>query len=112
MATPRGLKGRERFLVGVGSIRPGSRGPSGRMGVGPVDPGHRPAASALGWSLATLRAAKTKPAKPTKPAKKVRQASGDAGLLFKNGVSQAGRDASGPRGVTPTGQSCLDQASG
>src|SRR5215210_6280911 len=46
---PRGLKGRKRFWVGAGSLRPGSRGPSGRRVVEPVDPGHRPAASALGW---------------------------------------------------------------
>ncbi len=35
----------------------GSRGPSGRRAVGTVDPGHQPSASALGWVLATLRAA-------------------------------------------------------
>jgi hypothetical protein len=37
--------------------------------VGPVDPGHRPPASALGWALATLRAAKTRPAKPDEAGK-------------------------------------------
>src|SRR5215217_596849 len=38
-----GLKGRKRsFLVGVGSISPGSRDLSGRMAAGPVDSGHRP----------------------------------------------------------------------
>jgi hypothetical protein len=47
----RGLKGPREFYRGGSSLGSGSLGLSGRRAVGPVDPGHRPAASALGLDL-------------------------------------------------------------